>query len=190
MQTNGEVINVKEYSESAFQIAVDHGFWEDERSLALAMGLVKSEIGEAIGAAQKNRYVSDFEKNSKVVEDYDAASDLGGFISAWFNLFKGCVEEELADVVIRLLDTIKGFDADVERKRPAVPAWDYESFKKLNPNPHFCEVANQAFLITNPSTLLFFVLDWATDLGINIKWFVDHKMKYNKTRPYKHGKKF
>lgn len=36
---------------------------------------------------------------------------------------------------------------------------------------------------------IYYVIAWADQLGIDLVWHIEHKMKYNELRSYKHGGK-
>tara|TARA_R100000734_G_C3280571_1_gene74289 strand:- start:118 stop:444 length:327 start_codon:yes stop_codon:yes gene_type:complete len=82
----------KEWNRMAKKVytnAVNHGFWKEERNDGEAMALMHSEISEALEAMRNGNPSS-----SQIIE---------------FN----SVEEELADVVIRIMDYAFGKDLDV-----------------------------------------------------------------------------
>ena len=69
--------------------AVNHGFWKEERNFGEAIALMHSELSEALEAMR-----NDNPSSNKIIE---------------FN----SVEEELADVIIRIMDYAFGKDLDV-----------------------------------------------------------------------------
>jgi len=107
------VTEVRNAQKLVNKIATDKGFWEEDRNDAEMIALMHSELSEALEAIRHEGY----ELVSEHIPDYNQ------------------VAEEMADVVIRVLD--------------------------------FCEARN-------------------IDLGSAIV----AKVEFNRTRPYKHGKKF
>lgn len=98
-------------AEECHQIAVDHGFWDSDRSLSEQIALQHSELSEVLEADRAGN------PQSEKIPEFTQ------------------VEEEYADLIIRVLDTAK--------KR-----------------------------------------------GFRLSGAILAKMAYNKTRPYKHGKKY
>ena len=81
----------------AYKTAVAHGFHEEERPDAFWLGLVMSEMGEAINADQKGMHAD--------LESFEERMANGcPFNDAFYLHVKDSLEDELADVVIRLLD--------------------------------------------------------------------------------------
>ena len=83
--------------EQAHKTAVEHGFHEDVNPDAFYLGLVMSEAGEAINADRKGLHA-----DAKAFEEDEA----NGFPVAenFKKRIKDSVEDEIADIVIRLLD--------------------------------------------------------------------------------------
>lgn len=124
-----------------------------------------------------------------MTDDVDSAPD---FIAAFDEMVKNTVEDEMADVVIRLLDLAGSFGLD---------------FDKLTPNKYHrafdrFSFTENAFALTKglcrESINIFkriqfgihYMTLWAESQGVNLDWHVRAKMRYNVTRPYKHGKKY
>ncbi len=111
----------------------EKGFYDEPKNVGEMIALMHSELSEALEADRKGMYLSSKMSNHIILalnhlppEHYKAAYD---------QTIKGTVEEEMADVVIRVLD--------------------------------FCAYK-----------------------GIDIAAHIDAKIRYNKLRPHKHGKKY
>lgn len=91
--------------EQAYKTAAEHGFHEDVKPDVFYLGLVMSEAGEAINADRKGLHA-----DTKAFEEEEAS---GLSFAENFRLhIKDSVEDEIADIVIRLLDFagLKGYE--------------------------------------------------------------------------------
>lgn len=100
---NTEKLNA--LKELAYKTAVEHGFHEDVKPVVFYFGLVMSEAGEAINADRKGLHA-----DAKGFEE-DEANGLP-FAENFKKYIKDSVEDEIADIVIRLLDFagLKGYE--------------------------------------------------------------------------------
>lgn len=100
---NTEKLNA--LKEQAYKTAVEHGFHEDVKPVVFYFGLVMSEAGEAINADRKGLHA-----DAKGFEE-DEANGLP-FAENFKKYIKDSVEDEIADIVIRLLDFagLKGYE--------------------------------------------------------------------------------
>jgi len=97
-------MNLNSYVKKAHKVAVDHGWWDSNRSTAEVIMMIVTELAEA-------------------VQEYRTNGNSDKF------------REEIADTFIRLCDMVGAYDIDIEKE-------------------------------------------------------IMKKHEYNKTRPYKHGKRF
>ena len=183
-------MNLNELRDRAYKTAKAHGWHDKELSDETYLMLIISEIAEAVQADRKG-IRPDIEGFKEFVEAHDETA----ITYAFKKYIKGCVEEELADVVIRCLDLagLHGWDL------PDVPEQihDIKGTEKLIGDLTFAEIAfgicGNIFMIGNIRKVVEGVL-WATTAycywrGIDIDWHVEQKMRYNELRPYRHGGK-
>jgi NTP pyrophosphatase (non-canonical NTP hydrolase) len=170
----------------AYATACSHGFHDVDRSDAHFMMLVISEIGEMVEADRKNRRANHegFEKCVGLTYD-DRFKDY----------IKDTLEDELADVCIRLFDF-----CGLRRLVPSVVDMK-EEFDRLFGG---LSVSEQCFALSSFVTntvhepemanrigmSLAFCVEFARHHGIDLVWHIERKMEYNETRPMKHGKKY
>lgn len=183
----------------SFCIASEHGFHDETRSDAHYLMLVLSEVGEMVEADRKNRRAA--RNKMEQVMSLDAAAK--NSFDHYFELYvKDTLEDELADVCIRLFDwcgardiepwTIGGETVDMTKE-----------FKDIFGNMTVCE---QCFwlscMVTNLrdvwddddrlsqeiSSLLSFCFEFAHFHGIPLRWHIRQKMRYNANREQRHGK--
>lgn len=181
----------------AFDTACSHGFHDVERSNAHFMMLVLSEIGEMVEADRKSRRV-------KLHGDaLDNTLRFNDFVPTFEHLVKDTMEDELADVVIRLLDfcgkrgisILMGNDGIVDMQDKFV-----EMFGEMS-------VCEQCFYLSRvitsigddapaqdlPSLVacaISFCFEFATFHKIDLLWHIENKMAYNETRAKMHGKNY
>lgn len=160
--------------------------WSDEHCLMLAI----CELCEAIEADRKGKKEiskEDIDKMEYITTFHPNNTKL--FIYAYQNRIKGSIEEELADFVIRLLDLAgkKGYNE-----------LDEDFGEILIDDISFTEniliivdiIRDKRFdLYLNIETAINNVEMLCKHINIDLWLHVSLKLKYNKTRPYKHGKK-
>ena len=123
--------NINELAQEVHENAKNKGFHENEKNIGEMLCLIHSEVSEALEADRIDNYVEGV--NIEVFKDAEKDN------VDWKGLFeiqiKNTFEDELADVVIR-------------------------------------------------------VMDLAALKGIDLQSHIEAKMRYNATRPIKHGKKY
>ena len=181
----------------AFDTACSHGFHDVERSNAHFMMLVLSEIGEMVEADRKSRRV-------KLHGDaLDNTLRFNDFVPTFEHLVKDTMEDELADVVIRLLDfcgkrgisLFMGNDGIVDMQ---------DKFVEMFGDKSVCEqcfylsrvvtsIGDDAPAQNLPSLVacaISFCFEFATFHKIDLLWHIEKKMAYNETRAKMHGKNY
>lgn len=186
---------INEFIERAYNTARKHGFHDKKTSYEHQMMLVISEIGECVEADRKNRHAS--------LGVFDDALRNKDFKTCFETYIKDTVEDEMADVCIRLFDMcgyfgIKPVTKEGKEFEEAELIWK-EEYDKASPN--LCEQAyrlvqlimyddeemndNEIF-----GAIFAFMYFWAKSRKIDITKHIELKMKYNESRGYKHGKKY
>ena len=181
----------------AFDTACSHGFHDVERSNAHFMMLVLSEIGEMVEADRKSRRV-------KLHGDaLDNTLRFNDFVPTFEHLVKDTMEDELADVVIRILDfcgkrgisLFMGNDGIVDMQ---------DKFVEMFGDMSVCEqcfylsrivtsIGDDAPAQNLPSLVacaISFCFEFATFHKIDLLWHIEKKMAYNETRAKMHGKNY
>lgn len=171
-----------------WDVATAHGWHEKPISTAQYCGLIMTEMAEAVEADRNGRRSMDAEFKS--VLTFEAASKDTYFKDCYKYYIKGSIEEEFADVVIRVLDMAQEVHGDKMRWLGYYPYGqvyqENESFIE-NAWDFIREVLNWGTM--NISDCVSFMFDWAQHLGIDLWQHIEWKMKYNELRPYKHGGK-
>ena len=190
---NTEKLNA--LKERAYKTAVEHGFHEDVKPVFFYFGLVMSEAGEAINADRKGLHA-----DAKGFEE-DEANGLP-FAENFKKHIKDSVEDEIADIVIRLLDLagLKGYELS------------FISYYQQNNHVFLRELKEcglSGVLFQLMGSLSDALDENCTGQGIiallsvfsdcfgmftgsdkDLWWFVEKKMRFNKQRPMLNGKKY
>lgn len=191
---NTEELNA--LKDRAYKTAVAHGFHEEERPDVYWLGLVMSEMGEAINADRKGMHA-----NTKGFEENEAKGL--PFDENFKKHIKDTVEDEIADIVIRLLDFagLKGYELSIITKT---------SFASIAIVGMFAENGLPGSLLPMIGALGDSLDDNITERTISIVfnvisdcfdkmtggsecdlwWFVKQKMRYNEQRPMLNGKRY
>jgi NTP pyrophosphatase (non-canonical NTP hydrolase) len=186
-------MNKNELSKKAHANAIEKGFWRERKSNEHCLMLIVTEVAEIVEADRKNKR-SDFDAYRKggVVGNYVDGSKVWFPREAFEKNIKDTIEDEFADVAIRLADLAGALGVDFDRMHPCNY---YRAFDKFS----FTE---NAFALVKGLTkdriaiekrLLFgmtYIDNWATHHGINLDWHIEQKMKYNQGREAMHGKKY
>lgn len=186
--------------ERAYSCARAHGFHEEDLSEAHYLMLVLSEIGEAVEADRKGNRCDNVS-----FENILGSSSNGAIFKFVFERYiKDGVEDELADVCIRLYDLCGALGIE--------PSVEYDDlgadFVNIFGADTFCErmyYLSRLLCSTNgvveddgtdeclPQVVgcaLSFLFALAKEMGVDLMQHIELKMKYNEARPYKNGKKY
>lgn len=181
--------------EQAYKTAVEHGFHEDVKPDVFYLGLVMSEAGEAINADRKGLHA-----DTKAFEE-DEANGLP-FAENFKKNVKDSVYDEIADIVIRLLDFagLKGYELSFisyyqqnnhvflrELKECGLSGVLFQLMGSLSDAlDENCTGQGIIALLSVFSDCFGMFTGCEKDLW----WFVEKKMRFNKQRPMLNGKKY
>jgi NTP pyrophosphatase (non-canonical NTP hydrolase) len=171
-----------------WDVATAHGWHEKPISTAQYCGLIMTEMAEAVEADRNGRRAED--ADFKRALTFEAANKDSYFKACYKDYIKGSIEEEFADVVIRVLDMAQEVHGDKMRWLGYYPYGQvYKENESFIENAWYFirEVLNWGTM--NISDCVSFMFDWAQHLGIDLWQHIEWKMKYNELRPYKHGGK-
>lgn len=190
---NTEKLNA--LKERAYKTAVEHGFHEDVKPDAFYLGLVMSEAGEAINADRKG-----WHGDAKGFEE-DEANGLQ-FAENFKKHVKDSVEDEIADIVIRLLDfaglkgyrlLISGYSARPSNAIIETFAENGLSGTLFHLNSALSDSLDDNSLKSYIGIVINIISDCFEEMTGSDKdlwWFVERKMKYNEQRPMLNEKKY
>ncbi|WP_373729989.1 hypothetical protein [Bacteroides heparinolyticus] len=180
-----------EFAYKAHKNAQEKGFWKERLSNEHYLMLVVTEIAEAIEADRKDERANLMGFDIGLKNAYKGVVRDDWFLKIFRNL-KGSLEDEIADIAIRLADLAGALGLDFDKMKPCNY---HRAFDKFS----FTE---NAFALTKwlscdkidiERRILFgldYVFSWAESLNIDLWFFIEQKMKYNALRPALHGKKY
>lgn len=183
---NTEKLNA--LKERAYKTAVEHGFHEDVKPVVFYFGLVMSEAGKAINADRKGLHA-----DTKAFEEEEAS---GLSFAENFRLhIKDSVEDEIADIVIRLFDfaglkkyVLHLFATSYDFVKGEYLAADLFSLMGILNNVH--NDAEIELSINGIISVLANSFGMLTGSDKYLWWFVENKMRFNEQRPMLNGKKY
>lgn len=181
-------MDLQKLSQEAFETAKAHGWHDEELPDETYLMLIITEIAEAVQADRKGKHAYKDKFLASLKPDDD-----GEMFSMLFEQYiKNSVEDELADIVIRCLDLAGLIGCDLLKVKTLL---DRGMNKVKETFPEFMYRICQS--LTDERETLHSRLDYciACIIGyckqkdIDIEWFIEQKMKYNKLRPFRHGNK-
>lgn len=184
-------MNLNNLAKEAYAIAKAHGWHNEERSKEHYLMLIITEVAEAVQADRKKKHADvakfkEWQGNSLPLSEETMERR---FKEDFESYIKNTVEDELADIIIRCLDLAGTIGLTLEDTDPI------EKFSE-DPSESFAEgfywvcatLANPFDALNDRlSSVIHSVREYSAEKGIEIEWFVEQKMKYNRLRPYKHG---
>ena len=180
---------LKKWSKEIYDNAVAHGWHEEQLSEEHYLGLIMTEVAEAVEADRngKRANMPMFEKESQTPQPVNHKKDHWKFC---FELFvKNSIEDEFADIVIRLLDMAYAIHGETLYFVDAGMKYMYNKNKSFIENAWNFTKNTLYWYRWDISYSIIFIYDWAGHLGIDLDTHIELKMKYNAMREYKHGNK-
>ena len=183
-------MNLNELRNRAYSIAKEHGWHDEEQRDEHYLMLIITEIAEAVNADRKGKR-PDIDGYKEFVEAHDETA----IPYAFDDCIKGCMEDELADVVIRCLDFagVRGWDLQnaIENQLNNNDLTDIFSDRTF---AHVCfHICARIFMAFDEEdatrNVTRDILRYCDYKGIDIEWHIEQKMKYNELRSHKHGGK-
>lgn len=192
-------MNFNELANKAHSNAVKHGFWEKRLSNEHCLMLVITEIGELVEADRSNKRrakVDWFNKKmttSIICRGLDPnISKERGYEVAYNETIKGSIEEEFANIAIRLFDLAGALGIDFDKMNPCRYYRAFDKFSFTENAFALCKGLSRD-VIGIEKRIQFgieYVKKWAESLNVDLTWHIEQKMKYNENRPIMHDKKY
>ena len=191
---NADTLN--RYAKDCHRRAVAKGFWDEPHSVGHYLMLAFGELHEAIEADRIGKWAKLDPDTIDTLHRVEGAP----YAQMFLREVKDTVEDEIADAVIRLLDLlgwifrdrplesfyVNSARGEYEKEEPPVMLTDalFPIIANASDNLIF---SNTTAGILNSIKTLEQLCD---HLGIDLMAHIDLKLKYNETRPAKHGKKY
>lgn len=182
-------VNFNLLRDKAYEIAKNNGFHDEYCSDEHLLVLVISELMEALEAYRKGNCL--YENEDKYMDVQSKINDCynnSEFKECFEEYIKDTFEDELADTVIRLLDTAGSNNINIDLYpvkssiyKNKIPEYFYEVIKNMMYSYSWGQIINYT---------IKYILDLCKILAIDIAWHIKFKMNYNRLREYKHGKRF
>ena len=191
-------MNYKEYTAKAFDIAKRHGFHDKEMPEEHWLMLIISEISEMVESDRLRYHAQEamFKEKCNTAQPNETENEHWKYC---FNVFiKDTVEDEMADVCIRIFDLAGLLELELEEPKELndIDVSDIDKMVRAKP---FTQKAFTCCCVITRGIIplkkrLEMVLDkirvWAKSEQIDIEWHIQQKMKYNDMRSKKHGKQY
>lgn len=174
------------WSKEIYACAEAHGFKHDKPNNQFFLGMILTEIAELIEADRNGRR-ADMESYNERMSNLAGSDEC--FKEMYKRYIKGSIEEEFADVVIRILDLARWCHGDNM-------VWSLHFPVRIP--PYATNVPSRAWHFVknvlswgqlNLSDSVNYMYQWASSMGIDLDTHVEWKMKYNEFREYRHGDK-
>lgn len=192
---------LKVLAPSVYEGNKSRGFWEpgecenrEEKTM-----LMITELSEAVESHRKHKRCTIVNTEEMWLNAHrDTVLEGGEKVEwkHWFEQFiKDTVEDEIADVTIRILDYVGGFNLklitrEYRKQSKGNFASDVLTLTKL------CIKANEGYNEDEFSShidwgyVITAIIEFCKWYNIDLMQHIEWKLKYNSTRPYKHGKKY
>ena len=177
-------MNYNELSAKAHENAVSHGFWEKRLSKEHCLMLILTEVSELVEADRNNRH-ADLAPYRDNIREY-------GFEHCFKNYVKDTVEDEFADIAIRLFDLAGALGVDFDKMHPCGYFRAFDKFDFAENAFALCKGLARDVIGIEKRILfgLDFVRGWSKMLGIPLQEHIRLKMVYNESRATRHGKQY
>ena len=174
-------MNYNKLAEEAHENAVKHGFWETKVSNEHCLMLIITEIAEMVEAHRVSRKANTA-----------AYNDMPNKQIGFEKFIKNTMEDEIADIVIRLADLAGALGVDFGKMNPCKYHRAFDKFT-FTENAFALTKGLCRDIIGIEKRIQFgleYVTKWAKSINVDLDWHIGEKMKYNETRPPKHGKAY
>jgi NTP pyrophosphatase (non-canonical NTP hydrolase) len=115
-------LNLTDWAEEIYEANAAKGFWPknpNDRNIGEALALVHSEVSEALEAHRSKKHFKGLGTEAEAahmakLKNFLTLGDAHAFEQYFLEYQKDTFEDELADVIIRILDLAGGLDIDIQ----------------------------------------------------------------------------
>jgi hypothetical protein len=185
-------MNKNDFSKKAHANAVAKGFWREKMGNEHCLMLVVTEISEMVEADRLGKRADKLGFDTAIANAHKGVVRDDWFTYAFNRCIKNSLEDELADVAIRLADLAGALGVEFDRWNPCryYRAFDRFSFTE-NAFALVKGLSRDRIAIEKRIQFgLDYIEAWAAQLGVNLDWHIEQKMRYNEAREAMHGKKY
>jgi NTP pyrophosphatase (non-canonical NTP hydrolase) len=190
--------NLNDLAQQIHENAKAKGFWDEPRNTGEVFMLIVSELSEALEADRKGKRASLAEINESESRGFTWENSHTSFEHMFKQDIKDTLEDELADVVIRILDWIhvEGLKADIDLYESQGDfdigsdvniGWVLFEMTKWVCKAHMDRVLTQEACL---NAVLILAKNLSIYLHFDLMRHIQLKMHYNSTREHKHGKAY
>ena len=174
-------MNYNNLAQEAHENAVKHGFWETKVSNEHCLMLVITEIAEMVEAHRVNRKANT-----------TAYNEMPNKQIGFEHFIKNTMEDEMADIVIRLADLAGALGVDFTKMQPCRYYRAFGMFSFTENAFALCKGLSKDTIGIKKRIQfgLDYAFNWAHYNGIDLAAYIEAKMRYNIMRPIRHGKKY
>lgn len=179
-------MNFDELTQEAFATAKAHGWHDEELPDETYLMLIITEIAEAVQADRKDKHAYKDKFLASLMPDDD-----GDMFSMLFEQYiKNSVEDELSDILIRCLDLAALREISLNGVTEMTHTFHVRDYSLARLCYALCcHVTAIIPLRCKIADVIAYTLAWCSFNSIDIDFFVEQKMRFNKLRDYKHGNK-
>ena len=177
-------MNLNELRNKAYRCAIEHGWHDTEYSDQHFLMLLITELAEAVEADRQERHAD--------IDAFNKYSDSVEFKENFERQIKNTVEDELSDVIIRLLDLAGALNINLELAGNLIKQGAIEITETF---PEFCFLACGSITRDEYSSneminyTIAGIVAYCQQKNIDIMWHIEKKMEYNELRSFRHGNK-
>ena len=189
-------MNYKEYIDRAFHTAEHQGFHNAYYPLKHWLMLTITEVSEMVEADRSGKRAQVQSFNREIAKPVPEKMKAEHWKHCFKTFIKDSVEDEMADVCIRLFDLAGLVGAKIPESgnfemcpEERVDVFTGKTFSCTA--FELCKILSYGKMPDlTISYALTFMRSWAKMEGIDLQWHIEHKMQYNEMRGPLHGKRY